>query len=129
ATRGLSQRERQFRGILAPVAATSADVMRRLGAEGLRDLFAMVNSSRGLDEILSYLVVQAQQVLGSDAASLYLRDQDDPTLLRVQATHGVPSDLLNSHEVVGFPIAGLPVTTRRSVVLADHVAANARPVT
>jgi GAF domain-containing protein len=108
------------------VAATDVDVDRRLSAEGLRDLLAVVNSSRGLDEILSYLVIQAQHVLGSDAVSLYLRDADDPMRLRVQAAHGIPSDLLNPEAIVGFPIAGLPVTTRRTLVLLDHLAANTR---
>jgi len=111
------------------MGAPPADVERGFSAEGLRDLLAVVNSSRGIDEILDYLVVQAQHVLGSDAVSLYLRDRDDPETLRVKAAHGIPTELLNPSAPVGLPIAGLPVTTRRSVVLADHVAANARPYT
>src|SRR5712691_732425 len=109
------------------MGAPPADVERGFSAEGLRDLLAIVNSSRGIDEILDYLVVQAQQVLGSDAVSLYLRDRDDPETLRVKAAHGIPTELLNPWAPVGLPIAGLPVTTQRTVVLADHVAANARP--
>ena len=73
------------------MVATSPDANRRLSAEGLRDLLAVVNSSRGLDEILGYLVVQAHQVLGSDGVGLYLLDEDDPQTLRVQAAHGLPS--------------------------------------
>ena len=108
------------------MAAASAAVEHGFSAEGLRDLLAVVNSSRGLDEILDYLVVQAQTMLGSDAVSLYLRDRENPQLLRVKAAHGIPSELLHPWAAVGTPIAGLPVTTRRTVVLADHLAANTR---
>src|SRR5262245_56532298 len=110
------------------MAAHSVEVERRLTSEGLRDLLEVINSSRDLDEILEYLAVQAQTVLGSDAVTLYLRVPEDPTLLRVKAAYGLPTDLLNPHAVVGFPIAGLPVTTHRTVVLADHLAANGRPI-
>jgi GAF domain-containing protein len=108
------------------MAAASAAVEHGFSAEGLRDLLAVVNSSRGLDEILDYLVVQAQHMLGSDAVSLYLRDRDKHEMLRVKAAHGIPSELLNPWAPIGSPIAGLPVTTRRTVVVADHLAANTR---
>src|SRR5919199_2758744 len=108
-----------------PMAAASAAVEHGFSAEGLRDLLAVVNSSRGLDEILDYLVVQAQHMLGSDAVSLYLRDGEKHEMLRVKAAHGIPSELLNPWAPIGSPIAGLPVTTRRTVVVADHLAANA----
>ncbi len=39
------------------MAAARLDADRRLSPGGLRDLLAVVNSSRGLDEILEYLVV------------------------------------------------------------------------
>jgi len=106
---------------------SSVEVERRLSSEGLRDLLAVVNSSRDLDEILNYLVVQAQQVLGSDAVSLYLLDQADPKMLRVKAAHGMPNELLGPYAPVGCPIAGLPITVHRSVVLADLDAVNALP--
>src|SRR5919199_2297644 len=109
-----------------PMAAASAAVEHGFSAEGLRDLLAVVNSSRGLDEILDYLVVQAQHMLGSDAVSLYLRDGEKHEMLRVKAAHGIPSELLNPWAPIGSPIAGLPVTTRRTVVVADHLAANTR---
>jgi GAF domain-containing protein/anti-sigma regulatory factor (Ser/Thr protein kinase) len=80
------------------MATTSSDVERGFSPEGLRDLLAVVNSSRGIDEILDYLVVQAQRVLGSDAVGLYLRDGEDPQTLRVKAAHGIPHDLLNQEQ-------------------------------
>jgi GAF domain-containing protein len=109
------------------MAAPSLDADRHLSAEGLRDLLAVVNSSRDLDEILTYLVVQANQVLGSDAVGLYLRDATDPQILRVKAAHGLAGELVNQSVPVGVPIIGLAVTRRRSVVVSDFGAALARP--
>jgi GAF domain-containing protein/anti-sigma regulatory factor (Ser/Thr protein kinase) len=73
----------------------SVEVEPHLTSEGLRDLLEVVNSSRDLDEILEYLVVQAQTVLGSDAVSLYLRVPENPNLLRMKAAYGIPAHLLN----------------------------------
>jgi GAF domain-containing protein len=109
------------------MSTTSLDADRRLSAGGLRDLLAVVNSSRGLDEILQYLVVQAGQVLNSDGVGLYLKDPMDDSLLVVQASHGVPSDLQNRSAPVGFPVIGLAVSRRQSVVVSDFPAAVARP--
>jgi GAF domain-containing protein len=110
------------------MAATSLDAERHLSAEGLRDLLNVVNSSRGLDEILGYLVVQAHQVLDSDGVGLYLRDPNDPAWLRMQAAHGVRNDLLNAEAPVGFPVIGLAVSKRRSVVVSDMAAGIRRRV-
>jgi GAF domain-containing protein len=109
-------------------ATSSLDSDRRLSAEGLRDLLAVVNSSRGLDEILSYLVVQAHQVLGSDGVSLYMHDPLDPNLLIVRASHGVPGDLVNVSCPVGAPVIGLAVSKRRGVVVSDFAAAVGQPL-
>jgi GAF domain-containing protein len=75
--------------------ARLVEVEPHLTSEGLRDLLEVINSSRDLDEILNYLVVQAQTVLGSDAVSVYLRDPADPNLLRIKAAYGIPAELLN----------------------------------
>src|SRR5215471_18126766 len=88
---------------------------RHLSPEGLRDLLAIVNSSRGLDEILSYLVVQAQHVLGADAAALYLRGEAHADVLEVKAAHGIPHDLVKETVSVGEPIIGLSVSLQRIV--------------
>ncbi len=100
---------------------------RQLSPEGLRDLLAIVNSSRGLDEILSYLVVQAQQVLGADAVALYLRSESRADLLEVKAAHGIPHDLVNDTVTVGSPIIGLSVSLQRIVAAQDYRGALAQP--
>ncbi len=92
---------------------------RHLSPEGLRDLLAIVNSSRRLDEILDYLVVQAQQVLGADAAAFYLRDESQPDVLQVKAAHGGPLDLVAPTVPLGSPIIGLAVLKERVIAARD----------
>jgi len=100
---------------------------RRLRLEGLRDLLAVVNSSRGLDEILSYLVATAQTVLEADGATVYLRDAADPHLVRVHASRGVEPGLLAETTPIGYPVTGLAVERCRPVVIASMAEALARP--
>ncbi|HEY3058393.1 MAG TPA: GAF domain-containing protein [Chloroflexota bacterium] len=94
---------------------------------GLRDLLAIVNSSRGLDEILGYLVVQAQHVLGTDGAVLYLRDEQQTDTLLLKAAHGLPQEMISPTVPVGFPIVGLSVSKQRAVVAEDFPAALLQP--
>jgi GAF domain-containing protein len=47
---------------------------RRRVAEGMRDLLAVVNSTRSLDEILDSVLAQSADLLGSDAGSVLLLD-------------------------------------------------------
>src|SRR5262249_41807081 len=105
------------------MAATSLDAERRLNTEWLRDLLEVVNFSRGIDEILSYLVEPAHKGLGSDGVRLSLTAADSEDWLRLQAAHGVRQDLLIEQAPVGFPLIGLAVTKSRSVVISDMAAA------
>jgi hypothetical protein len=110
------------------MAATSeVHAQRRLSPAGLRDLLAIVNSSRGLDEILGYLVVQAQQVLGADGVVLYLTSEHQPDLLQVKAAQGVPEEMLSPTIPVGYPIVGLAVSKQRTVVAEDFPSALRQP--
>src|SRR5688500_4352852 len=112
------------------MAATPAPpVDRRLSPEGLRDLLAVDNSSRGLDEILNYIVVQAREVLGADGAIVYLRDEQQPMLLRVKASEGIPDNVLNETATVGAPVIGIAVSHRRTVAAIDMAAIIKRPFT
>ncbi|MDQ3811599.1 MAG: GAF domain-containing protein, partial [Chloroflexota bacterium] len=98
----------------------------RLSPSGLRDLLAVVNSSRGLDEILDYLAVQARAVLDADGVVVYLLDEQQPDLLSVKAAHGLPPDIVSATIPVGSPIVGLAVSMQRTVVAEDFAAALAR---
>jgi signal transduction histidine kinase len=99
---------------------------RQLNLDGLRDLLSVVNSSRGIDEILAYLVRKAHDVLESDGAAVYLIDADDPTMLRAHASYGIATSLLADTTPVGYPVTGLAVSLRRPVVVANMAAALAR---
>jgi GAF domain-containing protein len=110
------------------MAATSElPAQGRLSPAGLRDLLAVVNSSRGLDEILGYLVVQAQQVLNADGVVLYLRDEAHADVLQVKAAHGLPNEMISPTIPVGIPIVGLSVSKQRTVIAEDFGAAMRQP--
>jgi GAF domain-containing protein len=92
---------------------------RRKVAEGLADLLTVVNSGHALDEILEYVVAQARRLLGSDAEALYLLDEREPSMLRLQASRGVPPEASTPIMPNGFPIMGLAAERRRAVLVTD----------
>ena len=63
---------------------------RRQVAEGLRDVLAILNSDRPLDEILDYVARQAGRLLGANAAVIY-RFQIAEELITVEAACGMPA--------------------------------------
>ena len=64
---------------------------RRRVAEGMRDLLAVVNSTRSLDEILDSVLAQAADLLGSDAGSVLLLDgrEGEQGVLTVRASRAL----------------------------------------
>ncbi|MEM7530956.1 MAG: GAF domain-containing protein [Chloroflexota bacterium] len=52
---------------------------RRRVAEGLRDIVTILNSSRSLQDILDYIFVQSQMLLGTDAVAVFnqIEESDD----------------------------------------------------
>ena len=103
------------------------EAARRVSPDGLRDLLAVVNSSRGVDEILAYLVAKTGEVLEADGAAVYLIDPLDPRLLRIQAREGIPGRLLADTNPVGSPITGLAVSRGQAVVVSDLAETLTRP--
>ena len=69
-----------------PGAEPRAEIPPR-AAEGLRDLLAVVNSDRAVDEILDYLLEQADRLLGSSAGAVYLLE-DGADVLAVRSARG-----------------------------------------
>jgi len=70
------------------------DVERhRCVAERLRDILAILNTARPLDEILNYIVAQASQLLGSDACVLYRLNQTEQRIT-IEASYGLPEEFL-----------------------------------
>jgi PAS domain S-box-containing protein len=64
---------------------------RRQVAEGLRDVLAVLNSNKPLGDILTYILRQSSQFLGSDAGVIYSLDWDRKLLLS-EASTGMPAE-------------------------------------
>ncbi len=92
---------------------------RRLVAEGLRGILAVLNSNQPLNIVLNYIVAQAARLLGADAVSIYhLHDEDD--VLTIQAAQGLDDDYIANVRVpVGRSITGRAVLKREPVSLPD----------
>jgi PAS domain S-box-containing protein len=91
---------------------------RRQVAESLRDILAILNSSRPLGEILDYIVAQASWLLESDASAIY-RLQDQERLLYLQAARGLDADFTNTISIpVGGGITGQAVRQGRPVAIS-----------
>ncbi len=66
---------------------------RRQVAESLRDMLAVLNSGRPLDEILSYIGTEARRLLGSDTSAIY-RLSDPEATFEIQTVQGQYADLV-----------------------------------
>ncbi len=64
---------------------------RRRVADSLRDILAMLNSNRALQDILDHITLQARHLLGAEASAIYqLRDDGEP--LEILASHGLSAE-------------------------------------
>jgi PAS domain S-box-containing protein len=87
---------------------------RRRVADGLRDVLAILNSNRPLQEILAYIASQSSLLLEADAAAIYrLQAEDEP--LAVLASCGLPEEFLtpdaiaeHGGQLADFVIEGQP---------------------
>ena len=61
---------------------------RRQVSDSLRDILAILNSDRPLNEILQHIVVQASQLLKADASAIY-RMRESETAITIQACCGL----------------------------------------
>ena len=97
---------------------------RRQVAEGLRDLVAIVNSARTLDEVLQEIAAQASELLASDASAIYLPDSSaDDVRFRACAWVGLDAAYANASIPHRVSATGLAVDRRRSVAIYDVLAA------
>lgn len=67
---------------------------RRRIAEGLRDILAVLNSNRPLDEILNLVVAQAVDQLGSKGGVIYRLDTNH-RYLEIKAAFAMPAELMD----------------------------------
>lgn len=92
---------------------------RRQVAEGLRDILAILNSNRSLNEILDYILVQASRSLGAEAVAIY-RLESEGELLSIQAARGLdPGYVADANIPVGQSVTGQAVLKRQPVTLSD----------
>jgi two-component system nitrate/nitrite sensor histidine kinase NarX len=98
---------------------TSEIEQRRRVAEGLRDILAVLNSDRPLDEVLDYIVAQAGQLLGAGATVLHQIEQDHQRVA-IQASAGLP-DELEGIEAIPFDAswADEAILTRQPYAIPD----------
>ena len=95
---------------------------RRTVAEGMREILAVLNSNRPLQETLDSIITQTCRVTGSDAASLLQRETGDGPFV-IQSACGLDADYVSTIRFsAGKGGAGRALKTRQPVVLTDAVA-------
>jgi len=118
--RDVTERVRAYEVLEQRVAERTREIeQRRQVAEGMRELLAVVNSKRPLDQVLDDVVRQAGRLLGSDAEALYLLDERDPSALRLQASRNLPPGGAPPTVASGTPTMGLAAERGRPVVAPD----------
>jgi signal transduction histidine kinase len=96
---------------------------RRRVAEGMRELVAVLNSSRSIDEILDFAMNQADKLLGAAACALYLVDPLDPEAFVIRVMHGFGAAAPESRVPARVPPVGLVATRGRPISCVDLLAA------
>lgn len=71
---------------------------RQRVSDTLRDILALLNSDRPLQEILDHIVLQASRMLGAAASAIY-RLQGDEEPITLLATYNLPSTFLTGSRV------------------------------
>lgn len=104
-------------------APPPADIQDRLEVVvGLRDTLAVLNSDRPLEEVLDFVVGQANRLLGSRAAALYLLEPDGTTLT-ARAARDLAEEEAGWRLTAGWGVVGLAVSERRPSAVWDLAAA------
>jgi PAS domain S-box-containing protein len=95
---------------------------RRTVAEGMREIVAVLNSNRPLQETLDFIISQTCRVTGSDAASLLQRESPDGPFT-IQSACGLDPDYISAIRFsVGKGGAGRALAARGPVMMADAAA-------
>ncbi len=96
---------------------------RRRIAEGLRESLAVLNSNRPLDDILSFIVSQAIELLETSAGALYLLDGGEQ-MLSIGAAQGLDPSYTALKIPVGGAITGRAIERGRPISVPDIEAAD-----
>jgi signal transduction histidine kinase len=115
--RGIDRRSRELEHEVAE--RTREIEQRRRVAEGLRDILAVLNSDRPLDEVLDYIVAQAAHLLGAGATVLH-QIEPERDYVTIQAGHGLPDELAGV-QAIPFAASGADeaILTRQPYLLPD----------
>jgi signal transduction histidine kinase/putative methionine-R-sulfoxide reductase with GAF domain len=66
---------------------------RRQIAEGLREILAVLNSNRPLEEILDFIVAQVVPLLGANAGVIYRLDSNEQKII-IESASGMPDEFI-----------------------------------
>ena len=91
-----------------------AEQDRRQVAEGLRDILAVLNSERPLEQILSHVISQAVQLSSADAGVMYALVEES-SLVGVVSEHGMPEAFPTAST---FPLQDVPA--HKAVLKREH---------
>jgi PAS domain S-box-containing protein len=95
---------------------------RRTVAEGLREILAVLNSNRPLQETLDCIITQTCRVTGSDAASLLQRESPDSPFT-IQSACGLDAEYVSAIRFsAGKGGAGRALAARGPVMVTDAAA-------
>lgn len=95
------------------------DEQRRHVAEGLRDMLAMLNSNRPLEEVLEFIIHQAVRLMETDTGSLYSYQKDKEELV-LEVACGLPEEFLSRTVVPkGAGAIGQAMKERRPILITD----------
>ncbi len=116
-------------GLAAENARKHEEAERRhTVAEGLREILAVLNSNRPLQETLDFIIRQTCRVTGSDAASLLQRESPDSSFT-IQSSCGLDAEYVSAIRFsVGKGGAGRALAARGPVMVTDAAAFVARLV-
>lgn len=93
---------------------------RRQVADGLHDIMDILNSERALDEVLDYIIAEANRLLGSEAVSVTKVDVCCG-VLRFQTSYGMEDDTIAQLEIPtgGQGVVAATIVKRRPMVVGD----------
>jgi signal transduction histidine kinase len=98
------------------------DKQRRYVAEGLRDMLAILNSDKSVDEIMNFIIKEAARLMGTDSGSIYRLNEDRDALL-IETACGLPDGYATHMEVpLGAGAIGRAVSERTPIVVSDMAA-------
>jgi len=97
---------------------------RQQVAEGLRDILAILNSDRPVEEILDYIVAQAKRLLEANASAIY-RLQSEDAFLTIRTSQGLPAKYIAKADMpLGQGTTGQAVLIRQPVAVPDIATAD-----